>query len=355
MEKKTTSKIALACLSLELTPDRSAAIKQVPTEIQLTPAGYFRAVDGRPHDAPDGWFIDEMQARLVKLAARRSRNKFVIDYEHQTLHKEKNGQPAPAAGWFKKLEWREGSGLWAVDVKWTPQAESAILSEQYLYLSPVFQYEPQTGRVLSIQMAAITNSPGLDGMQSLASLSLEQFQTLLTQQEDMPMKKLLAMLGLPDTASEEEAVAALTKLQSENKESSDKVAALTAQVDAEPDPAKYVPVAVVQGLKAEMAALTQSHNTKTVEDLVGKALEDKLITAAEKDWALKLGKTNLAALTGYLGTQKPIAALTAPQVTPGEAPPGKTAALTAEQKQAAQLLGIPEEEYLAHLKSEQGA
>ncbi|MCO6441344.1 MAG: hypothetical protein J5I81_09720, partial [Nitrococcus mobilis] len=69
------------------------------TGVQLLPDGQFRARDGRPHDAP-GWLIDAAVAErlIARTAAQASAT--VIDYEHQSLWTELNGQPAPAAGWF---------------------------------------------------------------------------------------------------------------------------------------------------------------------------------------------------------------------------------------------------------------
>lgn len=340
----TQNHIAMACLSLALMPNGTGASKTLPTQIQLTPAGFFRAVDGRPADAPNGWYIDATIAADLSAKVAALQNDLVIDYEHQTLHKEKNGQPAPAAGWFKNLEWREGSGLWALDVKWTPQAEQAILSGQYRYLSPVFEYESVSGHVLSMRMAAITNSPGLDGMQSLASLNLDQFNQLTNlQQEEQPMwKELLAKLGLPDTATESEAVAALTAIMevaATAETAKTQIADLTAKANAQPDPAKYVPIEVVTGLKTQLAALTSEQAELTVAQTVDDAIKANLLTLAEKEWALSLGKSNLAHLTAYLETQKPLAVLTAPQVKPGEQPPSKTATLTAEQKSVMAMFG----------------
>jgi len=357
MTQKTPHNIAIACLSLELLPGDSAVPKQVPTDIQLTPAGYFRAVDGRPADADQGWYIDASLATVLKTQTSAMVNELVIDYEHQTLHKEKNGQPAPAAGWFKHLDWREGQGLFAIDVKWTPQAEQAILNGEYRYLSPVFTYEPQTGHLLTMQMAALTNSPGLDGMQSLASLTFEQFTHLANPKEKTMWKALLAKLGLPETANEAEAVAALTVIQDKAGQADDankQIAALTAKVDADPDPAKYVPIELYQEANTQLAALTQQQAAQNVETVVDKAIADSLLRPAEKAWAINLGKSNMASLTQHIQLRQPMAALSAKQIDAGETPPEKTAALSAEQKQAASLLGIPEAEYMAHLKSEQG-
>jgi len=324
MKTKNSNKIAIACLSLGLVQDGSLTPKQVPTEIQLTPAGRFRSVDGRPHDAKEGWLIDaDIAATLIKNAAAL-KNDIVIDYEHQTLNKERNGQPAPAAAWFKKMEWRDGSGLWAVDVKWTARAKKAILNGEYRYLSPVAAYEPKTGRLLNVAMAAITNSPGLDGMQSLATLTQKQFDQLSNHQpkpiKEKPMKKLLKLLGLPKDATEDEAVAALTALQSTATKSEAKIAALTVQVEADPDPAKFVPIEVMKDLQAQAAILTAQANEGRVEGVVDEALKNGLLIPAQKEWATSLGKSNFVALTKYISGQAPIAAFTGIQA---DADPGK--------------------------------
>lgn len=134
-------------------------------EVQLLPAGRFRAVDGRPREV-DAWVIDAPIAERVIARAAARAGDLVIDYEHQTLRTEKNGQPAPAAGWFPgaALTWREGRGLFAGAVRWTGQARAYILAREYKYLSPVFAYNRQTGEVLQLLHVALTNTPGIDGM-----------------------------------------------------------------------------------------------------------------------------------------------------------------------------------------------
>lgn len=76
--------------------------------------GAFQSKDGRPASGTQGrighWRLDASNAAAVIAARRNGEQDFVIDYEHQTLNKATNGQPAPAAGWFKGLEWREGKG-----------------------------------------------------------------------------------------------------------------------------------------------------------------------------------------------------------------------------------------------------
>ncbi len=296
--------------------------------IQVTPAGFFRPSDGRDLAVP-GWRIDAALASRVIDRFTARQNPIVLDYEHQTLHKETNGQPAPAAGWFKSLEWREGSGLWAT-IELTARAKQYMTDGEYRYFSPVFAYDRVTGDVLDLHMGALTNNPAIDGMQSIA---LRAAATFGINQEDDSMdllKALLAALGLPETTNQDQAIAALTarletnsKLRialslDENADADSIVTACTAlKAKAEKvDPAKFVPVETVQALQTEMAALSARISTRDEKDvtaLIDAALEDGRLMKPLEAWARDLGKSDVAALTAYLGAAQPLAALSGSQ------------------------------------------
>ena len=112
--------IALAACAFALVPGADTTI-----EMQLMPAGDFRPSDGRTIPVAH-WHIDQAVASKVigRFAARK--NPAVVDYEHQTLHKETNGQPAPAAAWIKGLVWHEGRGLFGT-VELTARARQAAV------------------------------------------------------------------------------------------------------------------------------------------------------------------------------------------------------------------------------------
>lgn len=140
---------------------------------RLLPAGRFRASDGRPEGIPS-WFLDgTIASDLIRAASAQSVD-FVIDFEHQTLHAEKNGKPAPAAGWFHKLEWRDGDGLYVTDARWTDKARQMLMAHEYRYISPVFQFNRKTGAVEKLLGAALTNNPALDGLTDLAAATRRQ-------------------------------------------------------------------------------------------------------------------------------------------------------------------------------------
>lgn len=278
----------------------------VPTALRLIPAGPFRADDGsdRPADAP-AWQLSDADARhLVAEMSRRMSARY-IDYEHATLHAKSSGAPAPAAGWFDRLEWHPDTGLWAAGIDWTARAASMIADREYRYISPLFTYEPGSGRVLSLLGASLTNDPGLDGLTDLAALAAQTLHPTYQSQEHQvheTLKKLLAALGLAESADESAALAAVSGLQTN-------VAALGAQVAtlATPDPAKYVPVGTLAalqaehaGLQAKLAALSAEAAQSAIAQVIETAKAEGKITPALEGWARDYGTKDLAGLTAYL-------------------------------------------------------
>lgn len=313
-------------------------------ELQLTPAGSFRGIDGRPADAP-AWHIDAQIAANV-IAFNSSRNiDLVIDYEHQTLHKEKNGQPAPAAGWFggADLIWREGEGLFA-KAALTQRAQDHIAANEYKYLSPVFYYKKGTGEILGLHSAALTNTPNIDGMAELAiaAASAELAQLTNQQESNMKIEELLEriryLLNLPALATPEETAAELQKAVDLIKNgSAAEVAANTlgvvgvmqaqsAQIAAlsaaTPDLSKFAPVEAMQALQTQLADLTAKNQEREVDGVVVAALSAGKLLPAQEKWARDLGKANMAALSAYLESAPQIEALTGTQ-TKGIKPEGQ--------------------------------
>lgn len=133
--------------------------------LQVTPAQDFTPADGRAMEVP-AWRINGSIASRV-VAAFNAAQPLVIDYEHQTLNKEKNGQPAPAAGWIHALQWIEGKGLHAL-AELTEKAKEQIKSGEYRYFSPVIQYSRKTGEVTKLLMGALTNNPAIHGMTAIS-------------------------------------------------------------------------------------------------------------------------------------------------------------------------------------------
>ena len=315
---------------------------RAPTEIQLTPSGRFKAKDGRPQGLP-GWNIHRRNADQILAAASNQKDQFLVDYDHQTLYTRENGQPAPAAAWFKNLEWREGVGLFATDVEWTETAKVAIESREYRYISPVLSYDKKTGNITGILMAALVNYPAIDGLNDLSAQAAAHFS--LTNPEENPVdEELLTLLGLAPSADGEAVKQAVTSL----KARADQVSALETEVAVlkaeNPDPEKYVPVATVTALRDQIAALSTQVNDRELNELIQAGLSDGRILPEMEDWARSLGKKDLAALKGFIETAQPIAALKRTQ-TDGNPPREGGNGLTSDETAVCKQLGLSEEEF----------
>lgn len=343
------------------------------SELQLLPAGEFRATDGRPKDAPF-WLINaEIAANLIAQLDGRD-NRLVIDYEHQSLLAAENGKPAPASGWFKKLEWREGSGLWAVDVEWTEAAAAMIDAKEYQYISPVFSYNKKTGAVTGLLNAALTNNPALDGMSEVVLMAASRMLNDQSNKEalSMDLDQLLAdlrwMLNLPALSTAEEVMAEVQKAVNLIKAAApaetaaanfsiigligDRDQQIVALKAAEPDPAKYVSVATMHSMQTDFAALTKRLNDADIDELVTVALSDGRLLPAQESWARGLGAKDLGELKSYLDTAQPIAALTNTQ-TKGKSPASnkQDGELTESQLAVCKQMGVSPEDYKKTLAS----
>ena len=345
----------------------------VPTEVRLTPAGTFRSSrDSRLADVP-AWVMNTDAALAICSAANGLKSRFLIDYDHQTLRSAENGKPAPAAGWGASLEWREGDGLYAVNIDWTAEAMSAIESKAYRYISPVLKYNDKTGVVTAVLMAALTNYPAIDDLTDLAATAALIFDEGTTVDEDL-LERLRWFLNMPITATPADMSAELDKLKpmlakadgttvglsAFLTEKTDAVAALSAQVGTV-DPALYVPVAAFNEVHKKLTALSGDTTEMKVAQLIEGGLKDgRIIGDAMKNWLTDLGSKDIAALSGWLDSAQPIAALSGMQ-SQGRVAPESLSALTGDelaQHQFKQSTALQAEfgdvaTYLAYTRAEQ--
>jgi phage I-like protein len=310
--------------------------------VQLLPAGEFRSLDGRPTEV-SAWFIDGAIAATLIAAAAARETPYVLDYHHQSLLAAEQGLKAPAAGWFKTLEWVEGVGLFATDVQWTDAARQMVEADELRYVSPVFAWDRETGQVTHLINAALTNTPGLDGMTAVAervaaALSGLVISTLESTMDDL-IDRLRYFLNLPITATAEDCTAELQKLIEQIDTlpppefsaasltlGGRLLAALSAAWVPEPetpDPAQYVPMAMYLALQGELSAARLALEGGQHAALMQAALADgRILPATETYWR---GQP-LTTLSAYLEQAQPIAALTGMQ-SAGQ-PPSRPAVLT---------------------------
>lgn len=347
--------------------------------IQLFPAGEFRALDGRPEDVA-AWRMDaDIAARLIAAADQRG-NRYMLDYDHAVLYRDK-GVKAIAAAWFKKLEWVEGAGLFAVDVEWTATAAAHVEAREYAYISPLFQYDPKTGAVIGLINAALTGIPALDDMDEVfeavaASLALPDSQSLEESHVEELIEQLRWLLNLPVGASVDDIRAQLQKIIDQLGTSptaaasfdlSGHLAALSARASADPDPARFVPVATHQAVAAELAELSAKVRADRVSTLVTAALADGRLNAHQKDWAQGMGEKDPASLEAFLATALPNPALAGMQTaalshlnkqpgTSGDEDPQAvaTAALAYQVEMSGKGVSISTAQAVRHVESTRG-
>lgn len=325
MKKHT---IALLALSLTL---------QTSGDVQLVPAGEFVGRDGRPGKGLT-WKLPDANGRALAARLNHAHESvhFNFDYEHQALLSEANGQAAPAAGWASTFEWRDGVGLFALNVQWTARARQMIEADEYRYISPAIAFDTDTGEVFGVVNASLTNIPNLDinpvAQERIARLNAN----FTTTQEDSMNKVLAAMLaalglpvteatteqqavsaiatlktaagklpapviaalGLAEAATEAEAVTAVATLKAEAA----KVGTMTTEIatlkstTGNPDPSKFVALEKFTEISTEVARLRAESTGREVDELINQArAEGKCTPVVEGVWR-DIGKVNIAQL-----------------------------------------------------------
>jgi phage I-like protein len=346
----------------------------VPNEIQVIPAGH--------HTTPKGDFLcDEESAALVLNAFAGRQNDMVVDYEHQTLE----GCEAPAAGWIKSVKGlvNKGSeGIWAVGVEWTDRAKQYIANREYRYLSPVFLVRKTDRRVTELVNVALTNQPNIDGMVPLINKATQHLQTQCEEEETM--KKLFALLGLSETATEADAITAVNKLlqsgvlvnkvltilglaadatedattaaiaslkdQAAIMANKDVLTALGLKDGATASEATATILAMKQGdtqtaqLALEVKALKDQLAKKDAGDLVAMAMKDGKIAPAQKDWAEGYAARDPEGFKVFVAKAPVVVPLGTKVTGDGDSPER----VEETQLQVNKMLGIEDETYKKH-------
>lgn len=350
----------------------STLLPESSNAVQLLPLGKFSAHDGRPGNLKGAsctqWILTEQRAKEIAASFGKKKNKLLFDYEHAAVLLKGSGQPTPAAGWGEAMTVK-ADGLYAEPVTWTPKAAQMIADKEYLYTSPVFSFDEKTGEVLGVAMCALTNDPALDGMAEL-QVALSKISDNPISQEALSMneellERLRWFLNLPLTATEQDIIAELDKLKVQlGGEATvaatfnlpQHLATLSAQIatlekQTEPDPAKFVSVALLTSAQHTIATLTQRVNEGTIGTMIASAMKDgRLLGEADAQWAKAFASKHGAdALQEALAARQAIPALAGTQT--GGKPPSNTGtvSLTADQREAARLMGHTDAEYGAML------
>jgi phage I-like protein len=343
-----------------------------PEWVMLIPAGEFSGRDGR------GPFRLANAARVIAATEALGLTAGVpIDYDHATDFAAPKGRPAPAAGWIRKLEARDGA-LWGC-VDWTPHGAKAITSREYRYISPVFQYSPD-GAVTRLLRAGLTNNPNL----YLTAISARAAAVAAPRPEgsnamDTLLQQLCEMLGLDDDASPDEALAAVRALSESARDDDDEDDDQDNDQDggrdggqgddgadddgaanamrAGADPARYVAVAQFQRVLGELNQMRAERANERAERAVDDAIKAGKLIPAQRQWAISYCQADFKGFAAFAARQP--AAFGAgfeSAATTFTPPPARaaTTALTATETAICAQLGLSPEDYLGRKRSGRG-
>lgn len=328
---------------IALNVDLTVLAATAPDEVELISApdpatGQVQGRDGR------SWLFDTQAQTAVLEGFRQGAIDLPIDWEHATQHRAPHGEEAPAAAWIERIEVRGGGALWG-QVKWTPRAADQVVNREYRFLSPVFDYDPKTHRIVRLVSAGLVNKPNLP-LQAL-------------NQEDTPMSRstllaaaIVASLGLSEDASDDAVAQAINTL----KKDKDTATALNAA--NQPNLERFVPRGDYDAMQTRATNAEQALKTRdktdhdaAVDATIKGALQAGKITPATEDYhrAACSDTRGLERFKAFVGAAP---AVGDPSNLDGKKPTGAVTALNAEQKEACRLLGMSEADFAKELQAQ---
>ena len=192
--------------------------------ISIATAGEYPHEKGRQIVSP------ETLRSLVSAWDGDGRKPIPVDKEHALLKPEGERGPegAPAYAWIEELQVR-GDELYG-RFRWTDVGAPAVEGGRYRYLSPAWPFLDKGRDVIeptSLHSVALTNDPNLPGKPISnsrgAALPHESHQP--TMNENELLQRIIAALGLPETATADDVVAQIEALKASETEMSAEIAA----------------------------------------------------------------------------------------------------------------------------------
>ena len=331
------------------------------------PPKEFRLFRAGANETTKGVFLfSEESQRSVMDAFSKHGAELPLDYEHKMLEWGARADDMIAAGWFLP-ELRNGE-LWASNVRWTPKAAAHLRNAEWRYTSPAF-VTGEDGRILELINTAITNLPATHGLDALVAAAArflsrnpQDEQPTRTNQTNPAspekgtpkMKNILIALGLSESASEADAIVALSRLRdgtAQDKQAITQVLSIAETKTVEEAIGKVAAyrdeAAKVGKLSARVTELESGLRRKEVEAIVGEKVTAGYLTPANRDFAITLGMESPKAFDAYLAT---LSAQVIVNTNGGKDKPavetGKGAKLTPEQLSICKQMNLTPEEFL---------
>jgi phage I-like protein len=292
--------------------------QHAPEWIELLPAGEFVGRDGR------GPFrVSNAEVVIAATDALRMEAGLPIDYDHATDFAAPSGRRAPAAGWIRAIEVREGA-LWG-KVEWTTHGSAAVATHEYRYISPVFEYS-QNGEVQRILRAALTNNPNLyltaisahgpSDKSMTTRVPMRQMSAARAsedQRDDMGESteaQLCELLGLEKGSTPEMIIGEVQKALGTNTrrsaatEISEEAGGLHATAQSiVADPARYVPIEQFETALTELNQLRVATARERAAFRVDAAMKAGKIVPSQREWAIAYCQANTNGFESFIARQ----------------------------------------------------
>lgn len=294
----------------------------VPEWVHLLPAGSVRTMDGR-----GPYTVKSLQA--VVAASLVAGAKLPIDECHAIDRAQPLGMSAPARGWIVELQARE-DGLWG-RVEWTPTGQQLMAEKAYSGISPAILHT-QTGEVLQLLRASLTNTPNLLGLVALNS-------------ENTTMDwrtKLIELLGLDGEADDAAIQAAL----------SGKMGAVQAEHSQNllQHPAVIALQSQIVDLTGQLQGMQQDGKRTAATAFVDAAIAAGRVGVKPlRDDYIALHMENADRAEKLINAQPAVIAPTVADTVIDQG--AKAGDLTAEDRQIMSLFGVDEDEYRKSLEA----
>ena len=199
----------------------------VPLSVQLSPFGEFALHDGgKMNGAVQHCTRDAFEAMVANWKAAGSPD-ILVDVDHASA----TGGSTEAAAWARNLR-VEDCGLCA-DFELTPRGRNLIGGRQYRYVSPGWTLSAD-GTPLALCSVGLTNRPNLPvkpvvNADDAGGRDPDDPKPDNEGHQTMDIKMIAAALGLPETATEEEILAAVKAMK--DKEAAAAEAAANAEAE----------------------------------------------------------------------------------------------------------------------------
>lgn len=195
--------------------------------VQLSPFGEFALHDGGKMNGTVQHCTREAFEAMVANWKAAGSPEILVDVDHASA----TGRSTEAAAWATNLR-VDDTGLCA-DFTLTPRGKELIGGRQYRFVSPGWTLG-QDGTPLALCSVGLTNRPNLPvqpvvNADETGGRDPDDPNTEKKGTPAMDLKKIAAALGLPETATEEEILAAVTAMKQKEAEAAEAAAEAEAE------------------------------------------------------------------------------------------------------------------------------